>query len=95
MTHEDRNSSFDESLKTTRRTLLRGGAGAIGAFSLLAMGSRGAQAAKVSQSAVQYQWSPNGNQKCATCRMFVAPNACKQVEGAISPNGWCRIWKKA
>jgi hypothetical protein len=79
MTHEVGNSSFDKSLKTTRRALLRAGAGAIGAFSLLAIGSRGAQAAKVSQSAVGYQWSPKGNQKCAACRMFVAPNACKQV----------------
>jgi hypothetical protein len=23
---------------------------------------------------------------------LTAPNACKQVEGDISPNGWCRIW---
>jgi hypothetical protein len=87
--------SSGESAKTTRRTLLQTGAGAIGAFSLLAMGSRAARAAKVSQAAVAYQGSPKGSQSCANCRLFVPPNACKQVEGVVSPNGWCRIWSKA
>ena len=36
-----------------------------------------------------------GQQNCASCRLFTAPNACEQVEGDISPNGWCRIWSKA
>lgn len=88
-------SPREELPQTTRRTLLQAGAGAVGALSLLGLSGHSAQAAKVSQAAVAYQGSPKGSQSCANCRLFVAPNACKQVDGVISPNGWCRIWSKA
>ncbi|VTZ49950.1 Iron oxidase [Methylocella tundrae] len=78
--------------RATRRTLLQAG---VGALSLLGLSGRSAQAAKVSQAAVAYRGSPKGAQSCSNCRLFIAPNACKQVDGAISPNGWCRIWSKA
>lgn len=48
--------------------------------------------AKVSQASVQYQAQPKGDQKCSNCLHFIAPNACKVVEGVISPDGWCVIW---
>lgn len=48
--------------------------------------------AKVSQASVQYQNQPKGEQKCSNCIHFVAPNACKVVEGEISPEGWCVLW---
>ena len=79
----------------TRRTLLQSGAGAAGALSLLGLSVRSANAAKVSKAAVAYQDSPKGDRNCANCRLFAAPGACKQVEGNVSPNGWCRIWSKA
>jgi High potential iron-sulfur protein len=79
--------------KLTRRTLLQ--AGALGAVPFLGLSARSAKAAKVSKAAVAYQDSPKGDQNCANCRLFIAPNACKQVEGSVSPNGWCRIWSKA
>jgi hypothetical protein len=50
------------------------------------------QPAKVSQASVQYQHQPKGAQKCANCIQFIQPNACKVVEGEISPEGWCAIW---
>jgi hypothetical protein len=81
--------------KLTRRTLLQVGSGAAGAVSILGLSARSAIAAKVSKAAVAYQDSPKGDQNCASCRLFTAPNACKQVEGDISPNGWCTIWSKA
>ena len=81
--------------KLTRRTLLQVGSGAAGAVSILGLSARSAKAAKVSKAAVAYQDSPKGDQNCASCRLFTAPNACKQVEGDISPDGWCRIWSKA
>ena len=62
---------------------------------IFGLSARSAKAAKVSKAAVAYQDSPKGDQNCASCRLFTAPNACKQVEGDISPNGWCRIWSKA
>lgn len=48
--------------------------------------------AKVSQASVQYQAQPKGAQKCSSCLHFIEPNACKVVEGVISPDGWCVIW---
>jgi hypothetical protein len=81
--------------KLTRRALLQVASGAAGAVSILGLSARSAKAAKVSKAAVSYQDSPKGDQNCASCRLFTAPNACKQVEGDISPNGWCRIWSNA
>ena len=44
---------------------------------------------KVEQSVVQYQTMPKDGAKCSGCVNFVAPNACKVVQGNISPEGWC------
>ena len=52
----------------------------------------GAAPAKVSKASVQYQDQPKGVQKCGNCIQFIQPNACKVVEGEISPEGWCAIW---
>lgn len=50
---------------------------------------------KVAQSSVQYQPKPKDGQKCALCTHFMAEsNACKLVEGKISPEGWCTLWAK-
>jgi len=50
---------------------------------------------KVSQASVQYQTQPKGEQKCGVCQNFIAEsNACKLVEGQISPEGWCVLWIK-
>jgi hypothetical protein len=87
MTH-----SFDTKLSNTRRALLQVMLGALGAVFFLGMGARSAKAAKVSKSAVSYQNSPKGNERCGNCRLFEPPDVCVQVEGPISPNGWCRIW---
>ena len=54
-----------------------------------------AAAVKVSQSSVQYQPNPKGEQQCSGCVHFIAEtNACKLVEGQISPDGWCVLWAK-
>ena len=60
----------------------------------LAVGTQPAFA-KAKQSAVRYQEEPKGDRNCANCRHFQLPNACKLVEGEISPNGWCTVWSKA
>ena len=75
----------------SRRTVLIAGAGA---GSLLALGATGAKAAKLSQSAVKYQPTPKDGKRCDGCNIFVAPNACKSVEGNIAPSGWCALWVK-
>lgn len=74
----------------SRRTLL---IGATGAIPLIALGATGAKA-KMAQNAVRYQNSPKDGKQCSGCNLFVAPNACKTVDGAISPSGWCALWVK-
>lgn len=50
---------------------------------------------KTTQAAVKYQPQPKGAQKCANCRNYLASsNTCQQVDGQISPDGWCVIWTK-
>ena len=49
---------------------------------------------KVPQNSVSYQDNPKGAQRCDGCALFQAPNACKTVEGAISPQGWCSLFSK-
>ena len=51
--------------------------------------------AKVSQSVVTYQQTPKGEQRCSNCKQFQPPNACKLIEGSISPQGWSQLWAKA
>lgn len=47
----------------------------------------------VPQASVRYQLQPNGRSQCDGCLNFVAEsNACKLVEGQISPTGWCILW---
>jgi hypothetical protein len=29
---------------------------------------------------------------CASCTLFVRPNLCKQVEGEVAPEGWCKLF---
>lgn len=78
--------------RTNRRQIL---ALAISGATLAAAAATPAQAGKVSKSSVRYQDGPNGGKDCKGCKLFVAPNACKSVDGEISPNGWCALWLKA
>jgi hypothetical protein len=40
----------------------------------------------------EYQDTPNGIYSCGMCTLFVAPDGCKVVEGAISKDGWCKAF---
>jgi hypothetical protein len=75
----------------TRRTVLLAAASAA---PLLALGTTSAEAAKLAQKAVRYQDSPKDGKRCDGCNLFVAPNACKSVDGTISSSGWCALWVK-
>jgi hypothetical protein len=77
----------------SRRALLRGGTTAIGAAAFLgaAAGKSKAQP-KISKAAVAYQDHPQGDKRCGRCAQFQPPAACKLVDGAISPQGSCRIF---
>jgi hypothetical protein len=55
-------------------------------------GSQAAAQQKVSQELAKYQATPKDKQRCDGCASFQAPNACKVVEGDISPSGWCQLF---
>jgi hypothetical protein len=35
------------------------------------------------------------DKRCDKCVQFLPPNACKIIEGTISPQGWCRVFGPA
>lgn len=53
------------------------------------------------KSALQYQDTPKGDQKCSNCSLYIpGPSAdamghCQVVAGEVSPNGWCSAWAPA
>lgn len=80
----------------SRRSALLGGAGyVLSAATMFIMATGSARAAKLPKAVVDYKDTPHGNQKCSGCALFQPPHACKSVAGTISPNGWCRIYRKA
>jgi hypothetical protein len=42
----------------------------------------------------KYQPRPNGPQRCGLCTMFRSPDRCTAVAGDISPQGWCKLFKR-
>jgi hypothetical protein len=83
-----------QTLNLSRRSALRSGlfvAGAAVAGALAATAGPAA-AAKMSQKAVNYQETPKGRARCDNCAQWQAPAACKLVDGAISPSGWCTVY---
>jgi hypothetical protein len=78
-----------KSANLSRRSLL----GAIGAVGILGATPNPATAQpKISKVAVNYQDHPDGDKRCDKCIQFQPPDTCKMVEGAISPQGSCRIF---
>ncbi|SCZ31614.1 high-potential iron-sulfur protein [Afifella marina] len=79
----------------SRREILGACAIAAGSLALVGTGSANAQIAnKAKQAIAGYQTTPKGRQECDNCRHFQAPDACKVVQGTISPKGWCRLYAK-
>jgi len=76
----------------SRRVVLRRTALALGAVATGAAATRAAAQQKISQADAKYQPQPKGQQRCDNCVNFVAPKACKFVQGDISPSGWCQLY---
>jgi hypothetical protein len=76
--------------RMSRRVVLTGTALALGAT----VSSQTLAQVKISQATARYQGTPKGDQRCEGCANFQPPNACKFVEGHISPNGWCQLFVK-
>jgi hypothetical protein len=92
MSAQNRSQTLDIS---RRRLLSRGAFLAAGAAVLGAAATtvRPAMAAsKLPQRTVNYQPTPRGRASCANCAQWQQPNACKLVDGQISPTGWCSVY---
>ena len=82
------NGRSSRSMRIFRRSVLQ-----VAAAGIIAAGSHPAPAQpKISKIAVNYQDHPDGNKRCDKCIQFQPPDACKVVEGTISPQGSCRIF---
>jgi High potential iron-sulfur protein len=87
------NSGGNDRQHISRRAALTGTALALGAAAATVVTAAMAQV-KISQATANYQETPKSDQHCEGCANFQPPNACKFVEGHISPNGWCQLFVK-
>jgi hypothetical protein len=74
--------------------VLTGAALALGAPAAVTVVSQVTAQEKISQADAKYQGTPKGDQRCDGCILFQPPNACKVVQGEISPSGWCQLFVK-
>lgn len=68
----------------------------VGGGAIIAIGMAGSASAapkKFSQQQAHYQPVPKSGQRCQNCTLWQAPTACQQVEGQISPAGWCILYQ--
>jgi hypothetical protein len=84
---------FGHRVALSRRLLMRSAVAAVGAATVIGIRPKSAAGViKISQNAVAYQDHPQGDKRCDKCVQFQPPNACKMVDGTISPQGSCRIF---
>ena len=85
------NNGRNDCQRISRRVLLTGTALALGTAAVAAVSQAMVQV-KISQAVANYQNTPKGDQRCDRCINFQPPNACKFVQGDISPSGWCQLF---
>jgi hypothetical protein len=79
--------------RISRRAVLATGAAlSLGAATAAAVVSQAVAQQKIKQADAKYQTTPKGDQRCDGCVNFQPPNACKFVDGNISPSGWCELF---
>ncbi len=86
------NNNGNDCRRISRRVALSGAALALGAAAIATMASPAAAQQKIGQADANYQGTPKGDQRCGSCVNFQSPNACKFVQGDISPSGWCQLF---
>ena len=86
------NNGGNDCQRISRRVALSGAALALGAATIATAVSQAAAQQKISQADAKYQGTPKGDQHCDGCVNFQPPNACKFVQGDISPSGWCQLF---
>ena len=86
------NDDRNDGQRISRRVVLTGTALALGAAAAATAISPAPAQQKISQADAKYQGTPKGEQHCDVCVNFQPPNACKFVQGEISPSGWCQLF---
>ena len=81
----------DRGFNRMRRNLIRTAAAGASALGCLRWSQAFADE-KMTQAQAAYQPTPNGIYSCGQCTLFVAPSACKVVEGVVSADGWCKAF---
>jgi hypothetical protein len=84
------NSRHDGRL--SRRLVLTGTTLVLGAAAGVTAITQASAQQKISQADAKYQGTPKDDQRCDGCVNFQPPNACKFVQGDISPSGWCQLF---
>lgn len=46
-----------------------------------------------SKNDADYRATPNKRMRCEACKAFVPDDACRNVKGAISAQGWCNLYE--
>jgi hypothetical protein len=82
-------------MQPERREFLRRGATALTALAVAAYAGveRAYAQQKTLKAQAGYQPRPNGSQRCGNCANFLPDGGCRVVEGAVSPNGWSRLYQ--
>ena len=88
------NSRGNDCQRISRRVVLACTALALGTAAAATAVSQAAAQQKISQADAKYQGTPKGDQHCDGCVNFQPPNACKFVQGDISPSGWCQLFAR-
>jgi hypothetical protein len=88
------NNGRNDCQRISRRVVLTGTTLALGAAAAAMAVSQVAAQQKISQADAEYQGTPKGDQHCDGCFNFQPPNACKFVQGDISPSGWCQLFAR-
>jgi hypothetical protein len=86
------NNARKDCERISRRAPLAGTALVLGAAAAATAISQSSAQQKISQADAKYQATPKNDQRCDGCVNFQPPNACKFVEGDISPSGWCQLF---
>ena len=85
--------SKEHSRTASRRDFLNIAAFSAGALVAVSAGAAAPAAPKkFTQKQAHYQPIPKSGQRCQTCALWQAPTECKQVEGPVSPAGWCILY---
>jgi anaerobic selenocysteine-containing dehydrogenase len=86
-------SDQQRSGRVSRRDFLN--IAAVGAVAVVAADVSDAASAapkKFTQKQAHYQAIPKAGQRCQICALWQAPTQCQQVEGPVSPAGWCILY---